>query len=135
MAPQCLIFHSLNHQSNTTMPAVASFVTNQPGAYVVVLPAVGGKALTKTISTVPIIGATDSALNQVASITEALIVQIYNSDVYMSLHGEMPPSQANAIQIPAGTKLIMSRSEWLSAIWLRVSADAVITALQLRAKG
>jgi hypothetical protein len=117
------------------MPAVATFVTNNRSAYVAVLPTAGGKALSKTISSTAVVTATDTVLKQVADITEVLLVKIYNNDVYVSLHGETPPSQANAIQLVAGTVLEMSKSEWLSAIWIRVSADAVVTALQLRARG
>jgi hypothetical protein len=95
----------------------------------------GAKAMTKTISSTPIVAATDSAFigaNGLHPNTQIVRLQIYSNDIYMSVHGETPPSTANAVQLVAGTILEMSKSEWISAIFVRVSADATLTVQQLR---
>lgn len=105
------------------------FVTNQRSSYKVVQN--GALALNKTISTTTIVGSSDAALALNAD-TEVVLVQVNTADVYVSFHGETPGATTSII-ITAGSLVEMSRSQWTSAKWKRVSADATIVGIQLRA--
>lgn len=105
-----------------------SYVTNQRSSLKVIN---GALALSKTVSTVAIIGLTDAALNAHPD-TEVFLVQVNSADVWVSMHGEAP-SATTAINLVVGTILEMSKSQWLAAKWLRSGAtDSQIVALQLR---
>jgi len=106
----------------------ATFVTNQRSSYKVVQ---GAAALTQTISSTPIVAKTDSGLAALHDDTEVLLIQVKNNDVEFTLHGESP-ADGNSIVLVSGTIAEMSRSQWLASKWLRVSADAILVALQLR---
>lgn len=106
----------------------AIFVTNQRSSYRVVQ---GAAALNQTISSSTIAAALDANLKNIHADTEVMLVQVKNNDVMFSLHGE-DPSSTTAIVLVAGTIAEMSRSQWLASKWLRVSADVVLVALQLR---
>lgn len=107
----------------------AIFVTNQRSSYKVVQ---GAVALTKTISAVAIVAATDAAFAALHADTEVLLVQVVGDAAWVSLHGEAPGA-GTSIKFVDGSIIEMSKSQWKASKWVRVTTDTVLTALQLRA--
>lgn len=113
----------------------AVFVTNQPHALKSVP---GARALNKTISSTTITASTDTELGpsgtgNLADNTEFLQCQVVTDAVYLNLHADSTPTATDSLLMSAGSSFIMSRSEWLNSTWKRVTTDAALTAMQLRA--
>lgn len=98
----------------------------------------GALALVKTISSAVIVAKTDAAMAEAPTgplqlATERLVCQVTGGNVFLNLHNAAAPSASNALNLPAGLIMILSRSQWLSSTWLRVSVDAVLIAQQMGA--
>lgn len=104
-------------------------VTNLSNSLVVIA---GAQALSVTIGATPVLQPSTPAL-ALDPKTDYLQCQVIGDAVWLNVHNQSPAGQGNAWKIAVDTIFILSKSEWKNSSWLRVTSDAILTAMQMGA--
>lgn len=105
----------------------SSYVTNNPNS---LKPTKGAAHMGPT--TISSTAVASSSIGTLHADTEFVTFQVATDNVRMTVNGDTPTS-AVGLLIFVGQLVTLSRSEWINAKFIRVTADATLQGIQERA--